>query len=598
MKWLLAGGSTLLTGAMLLYAAVADPVFQARLVAVDPAGGGDATISPDGRRIITSSARAGNWDVWMYDLAARRWTRLTDDPADDFEGRLSPDGRTLAFTSTRSGQKDVWTLDLSTRALTRLTHARGENEYPVWSPDGRSIVYTGGEWGARDVFMVPSAGGAPRRVTHSAGRAGACGFDPDGASLVCHRYDGGSGDLERVWIEDGEVAPLTGGDAWDYKPMPSPDGRWVAFSRAIEGPSQIWMMPSAGGRPRPLIASAADDRWPTWTGDGTRMLFHRLVDEGVSLEMLDRQTGRVRVIAGAIAPLQASLNRTGTRVAYCARTPQGRAVHVIDLRTNRVKPVDTLGMEACFPRWSPIDDRLALAVRGAQRWEIALAHDDGARLEVLTEGMRGLRGMDGVVDWSPDAARVVFHSDTEPFDARLFSLDVKTRELRPITGAGWYDESPSWTRDGRGVVFTSTRGGNWSWGFFRASLDDGAIVPLLTPDNVEKNYLRTSGDGAQVWSQLDDHQVEHLMERRGAGEVRLLREAGDGARWPSYSADERWVLYTRVRHRVEYWIVDHPAGKGSPFWMPSTAAASGGAAQRRSGELPDKGESPHALHRR
>src|SRR5262245_12326760 len=40
-------------------------------VAEDAMGGGDSAISPDGRYVLTSLRRHGNWDLWVYDLATK-----------------------------------------------------------------------------------------------------------------------------------------------------------------------------------------------------------------------------------------------------------------------------------------------------------------------------------------------------------------------------------------------------------------------------------------------------------------------------------------------------------------------------------------------
>jgi TolB protein len=301
----------------------APPAFQLELVASDPAGGGDATLSPDGRSFLTSSSRAGNVDLWMVDIETGRWTRLTDDPGEDFEGRWSPDGKEVAFTSSRGGQKDVWVLDIGTRATRRLTSSGDEDEYPVWSPDGKSIVYTGGPWAGRDFFLVPAADGPARRLTRKAGRAGACAFEPQGTSLICHRYDSGRGQLVRLWL-DGEEAPLTGGAAWDYKPAPSPDGQDIVFSRSVEGPSQVWLMSATTGRAWQLVRSQFDDRWPTWDQSGRKLLFHRVVDEGRGIYLLDRRTGVRKELVGADErPLQAALDGSGRRLAYAPRPTAG-----------------------------------------------------------------------------------------------------------------------------------------------------------------------------------------------------------------------------------------------------------------------------------
>src|SRR5262245_27957283 len=145
--------------------------FAMRLIAVDETAGGDATISPDGRRFVTTSRRSCDLELWIYDIDARRWSQVTHHEGEDFEGKWSPDGTRLVFTSSRDEQKDIWTIDLKTGAERRLTTSPEDDEYPAWSPDGKSIVYTGGAWNARDFFIVAADGGEPRKVTRRSGPA-------------------------------------------------------------------------------------------------------------------------------------------------------------------------------------------------------------------------------------------------------------------------------------------------------------------------------------------------------------------------------------------------------------------------------------------
>ena len=571
------------------------PRYALRLVAVDQAAGGDATIAPDGRRFVTTSRRTGDWELWAFDLDTSQWSQITSVPGEDFEAKWSPDGHRLAFTSTRDGQKDIWTIDLRTREQRRLTSSPDDDEYPAWSPDGRSIVYTGGPWNRRDFFVVSATDGTSRRISTASGRAGACTFDPSGDTVVCHRYDAGSGDVVRLWIADGTEAPLTAGSPWDYKPSASPDGRLVAFSRAVEGPSHIWLMPAAGGRPWRLTGGAADDRWPTWSGDSKRILFHRAVDESLGVERLERlgtQPPSVLVPA-AERPLQASLHPSGESVAYCTAQAAGRRVRIRDLTRGTDRTIDTGEDEACYPRWSPSGDRLALTVRHDDRWEVAVVDSDGRGLRLLTEGRPDLRGMDGPIDWSPDGSRLVFHADTEPFDARLFTVDVASGSIIAVTSPGFFDEAPSWSHDGREILFMSTRGGNWTWTLYRHGLQTGITEAITASDWVEKNYPRASARGDVVWTAVDDAGVPRVMERRGGTEGAVGR-AGAGARWPAYSSDGRYLTYTRLSHRIEFWMIEHPTGIGAPHDAPSTARS-----LPLRGEPPSTdGESPHGFHRR
>lgn len=594
---LLAGGACALQ---------ADRAFGLRRVAVDPDGGGDAAISPDGRRFVISSRRTGNWELWVYEIGRGTWTQLTFDPADDFEAQWSPDGTALAFTSTRTGNKDVWTLSLADGALRRLTTSAEDDEYPTWSPDGRLIAYTTGPWKRRVFNVVPAGGGRPRQISPWPHHAGACAFHPDGRSLVCHGYDSGSGDVFQLSL-DGAMAPLTRGEGSDYKPSMMPGAGWLAFSRADEGPSHIVMKPPDGGEEVALTSGDGDDRWPTWTASGTELLFHRLVDDGVAVRALDRRTGAVTEIAGAgERPRQASFDPSATRVVYAVRDGGRERLRVREIG-GPARALDTGPAAASFPRWSPDGRRIAYVERTNHRWEVATIDPDGRNRRVWTAGTPGLHGLYGPLDWSPDSTRLVFQTHTRAFEADLVVLDTRDGSMRRLTEDEWFDEAPAWTSDGRGVLFMSTRGGGWTWGLFRIGIDGGEPVPMADPDYVEKNYPRAGPGGLAIWSALDERGREQLVEGAADGMVRPLA-AGDGhMRWASYSADGRYVLFTALRRQVEYWVAEHVLGRGSPLLVRPTPARTSEAASC-AGPRPSlarapltaslAGVSPVALHRR
>lgn len=542
----------------------ATPYRQTLLVA-DPLGGSDGAISPDGKRVALSSRRGGNWDVWIYEIATRAWTRVTDDPADDIEAQWSPDGRELAFTSSRTGNKDVFVVALATGALRQLTDSPDDDEYPSWSPDGRSIVYTGGPWKQRDFFVVDATGGNRHRVTQQPGWAGACTYFPDGKSLLCHRYDLGSGDIVRIPLNGSPPTMLTSDPAWDYKPSAPSGHDWIAFSRKLEGPSAIWFLPLHGdARPRPLTSGPADDRWPTWSHSGDKMLFHRIIEEGTGIATVDRGTGAVRTLVGREErPLEASFDPTGRRIVYCAVADGRELLRVLELDSGRRRTLWDKTV-ACFPRWSPRGDRIAFTALDGGRWEVATLAPDGTDYRVWTRDDAGLHGMSGVLDWSPDGRKIAFHADTDPFAADVFVVDTADGHIVNLTRDEPFDEAPSFTPDGKGIVFMSTRGGDWTWGLFRRD-EDGRITTLVAPDYVEKNYVHVAPDGALVWSSVDGSGHEQLIELTPNGGRRALTDGNVAARWPSFSPDGATILFTTMARRTEYWLAEGLFGPGSPL---------------------------------
>jgi TolB protein len=551
----------------------AQPRFDLRLVAEDAFGGGDATLAPDGRRFVISSRRGGNWDLWIYDLEQRTWKQVTDHEADDHEAQWSPDGRSLVFTSTREGSKDVWTLGLQDRALKRLTSAPEDEEYPAWSPDGKQIVYTGGPWKRRDFFVVPATGGAPRAVTARPGHIGACAFAPDGKALICHGYSTGSGDVFLLPLDGGAPVSLTSGSAWDYKPRVAPHQGWFAFSRSEDGPSAIWLQQFGGAGDAELLLtppSPHEDRWPTWDATGTSLLFHRFVERGTAVKQLEVATGAVRTLSdGEQSVGQASFDPAAKRVVYSAWVDGRQVLRLRELDAGTTRTLDTRPGQASFPRWSPDGKRIAFAYREGARWELATIGADGTGLEVWTRNFVGVHALAGPLDWSPDGQRLLFKADTAPFESDIFVLDTRDGTFRNLTNDEWFDEAPSWGPGAGSVVFMSTRGGNWTWGLFRLDTHGGQIEPLTAADYTEKNFPRLAASGVVTFSMYDEHGVERLAQRRADGTLHLLATGGAHARWPSHSSDGRFLLFTEVERKVEYWLGRNVFVNGEPAWRPS-----------------------------
>jgi TolB protein len=269
-------------------------------------------------------------------------------------------------------------------------------------------------------------------------------------------------------------------------------------------------------------------------------------------------------------PLQASFDPQGKRVVYCSQTNDRKILKILDIATGTRSVLDTGPGEADFPRWSPDGKMIAYVAKSGARWDVSVMSPDGSGRTVLTDGVSDLHGMEGPIDWSPDSARLAFKSDTDPFESRINVVEVKTHKVDIVTEGAWFYEAPSWTPDGKSLVFMSTRGGNWTWAFFRRSVTGGPYETLTKPDWGQKNFPRLGHGGTLLWSINDEQDREFISERGPDGKVKILEQAGEGARWPSYSPDESQVLYTVIEHRVEYWLAENVFGKGSSITVPES----------------------------
>src|SRR6266704_704967 len=66
---------------------------------------------------------------------------LTTGPGYNAEATLSTDGKKIVFTSSRDGDLDIYTMNVDGTKVRRLTNTLGYDGGPFFSPDGNWIVY-------------------------------------------------------------------------------------------------------------------------------------------------------------------------------------------------------------------------------------------------------------------------------------------------------------------------------------------------------------------------------------------------------------------------------------------------------------------------
>ena len=98
-------------------------------------------LSPDGTRVAVDIRDQEN-DIWVWDLAREGLTRLTFNPGPDGNPVWTPDGRRIIFNSTRAGVGNLfWQSADGTGSAERLTTSQNLQFPNSISPDGKSVVF-------------------------------------------------------------------------------------------------------------------------------------------------------------------------------------------------------------------------------------------------------------------------------------------------------------------------------------------------------------------------------------------------------------------------------------------------------------------------
>jgi Tol biopolymer transport system component len=98
-----------------------------------------------GTRIVYASNRVSDFNTELFAVPARRltFTRGSDGVlGDDSMPDFTPDGRRIVFTSNRDRQGEIYVMNANGSGQRRLTRRPGDDWAPDVSPDGAKIAFT------------------------------------------------------------------------------------------------------------------------------------------------------------------------------------------------------------------------------------------------------------------------------------------------------------------------------------------------------------------------------------------------------------------------------------------------------------------------
>ena len=215
--------------------------------------GGDACPPEPGRENGYVWPIYPDFDIFVADLEGNIVAQLTDEPGYDAEATVSPDGQKIVFTSTRSGDLELYTMDLDGSNVQQVTNGLGYDGGAFFSPDSKQLVFRASrpEGDAAEeykrlltedlvrpsdmeVFVCDVDGSNLRQITKLGGANWAPYFHPSGSRILFssnHHVRGGRQfNIFSVDTNGDDLKQHTFDQAFDAFPMFSPDGRKLAFS--------------------------------------------------------------------------------------------------------------------------------------------------------------------------------------------------------------------------------------------------------------------------------------------------------------------------------------------------------------------------------
>ncbi len=194
------------------------------------------------------------FDIFEANPDGSNLKQLTNTPGYDAEGTVSPLGDKIVFTSMRDGDPEIYTMNLDGSNQTRLTHHKGYDGGPFFSLDGTKIVYRASnpvtpeeiadyndlvENGyvrptALELYVMDADGKNSKQITNFGKASFAPFFHPNGKKIIfssnINSDNGRDFDLYIINIDGTGLEQITFNKTFDGFPMFTRDGKKLVFA--------------------------------------------------------------------------------------------------------------------------------------------------------------------------------------------------------------------------------------------------------------------------------------------------------------------------------------------------------------------------------
>lgn len=195
-----------------------------------------------------------SFDIFTANMDGTGLTQLTNEPGYDAEATISRDGQKIVFTSTRDGDLELYSMDADGGNVRRLTNDIGYDGGAFYSYDGTQIVYRAYyptdqreiadfqrllrqglvRPSKLDIFVMNADGSNRRQLTDNGAANFGPYFHPDGKRIIfSSNMDDPSGrefDLYLINTDGTGLERVTYQAGFDGFPMWTSDGRKLVFA--------------------------------------------------------------------------------------------------------------------------------------------------------------------------------------------------------------------------------------------------------------------------------------------------------------------------------------------------------------------------------
>lgn len=400
-------------------------------------------------------------DLWVVNEDGSYPRRLTVHRARDIYPRFSPDGKWIAFSSARYGNYDVFIIPAAGGEPRQLTFHSGPDGVVGWSRDSRRVIFSSARGrlypGVPNLYEVSVDGGLEQPLPTDWGYWGS--YSPDGKKFVFNRhpmvwwrkhYRGSyAADLWLLDVEKKAFKKLLDENLPDEQ---KPNNFWPLYGNgeiyfvsdrevtakpgtpeALKSANNLWKISERGGKPVQLTRHQSGSLFfPSLSADGKVIVY----EENFGLWKLDTASGKTAEVPLDIASDEKEntfevVTYNNEADSYDLSPSTKRAAisirgEIFTIATDRgdVSRVTRSYRRDTNPAWSPDGKWLAFVSDQSGRDEVWISDTDGKNARKLSDSDSEKLAL----DWLPDSKSLVYAAS----DKKLYLVNLETPQSRVL----------------------------------------------------------------------------------------------------------------------------------------------------------------------
>lgn len=243
----------------------------------------------------------------------------------------------------------------------------------------------------------------------------------------------------------GSIKQLTTGGSLVLAPRFSPTGDRVLYTSYETGTPRIFMLDVQSAAARPISTAPGDMAFtPRFSPDGTKVVYSLSNGGNTDIWMTDVNTGaHTRLTNAPSIETAPSLSPDGSQIVFESDRSGSQQLYIMSINGGEPRRISFGEGRYGTPVWSPRGDLVAFTKQSAGRFHIGVMRTDGSQERLLTSAGGGFQ--DEGPTWSPNGRVLMFFRETlgQNGGPSLYSVDILGRNLRQVSTGGFASD-PSW----------------------------------------------------------------------------------------------------------------------------------------------------------